>query len=632
MSGRGKARTEKTIKKVGKKAGQSVSEESPRGYFEHRLIATKSKESIIQEWEGWMGCFSQSEFQVLRDVSAKVHNLEDEARSVLASRIVMNHKVNLLQESSKQVHIASKELTAMVRNAPAPLSTSGMTSDPHGKYLSTDVLFPPRMDSSSTVVASLSSSSSKSRERPGDYLVEAIKRRRLEKGPASFRSLVDIAHAMHFGIYEELPESTAVQDNISPRRQTLCRLSLSYLKKASDATKHMNPEHNLPLKDAFVSLSGIWSMFCQDANVAFKDDYEQGLDACAVKELDIADAGFAAVVAPLVEIAECAAKTDAVVKAQPIIGKIYELQGAPGSETYCRSLDALKTILKHAERPLSGRTKDASEGDAVSLWSAIFREQLPATACLALNLGEQGLAAARQSNSHLFRIFDIIAGTRKCDTILTVEDLEVANFELKKGLCTDVKDEIQLRRTIKAMKSIRMEATVFSMKELDDIWVAGPACDKILLPQTEAEVLDFMKNDMHRLFSLLFLYDRYSRDVFVKKAEYERQLRRGKKAVLPLSSEEMESRDLEWDLLVLNTPAKQAGRRKSIVDQLGDNEEEFTLSSPSDPYSGALKRKDDEVNTASKSRSKPRKPKAFTDRVRDATDDEEDELTDSDTC
>lgn len=70
--------------------------------------------------------------------------------------------------------------------------------------------------------------------------------------------------------------------------------------------------------------------------------------------------------------------------------------------------------------------------------------------------GEQGLAAARQSNSHLFRIFDIIAGTRKCDTILPVEDLEVANFELKKGLCTDVKDVIQLRRTIKAMKSISM--------------------------------------------------------------------------------------------------------------------------------------------------------------------------------
>ncbi|KAF9926102.1 hypothetical protein FBU30_004279 [Linnemannia zychae] len=57
-----------------------------------------------------------------------------------------------------------------------------------------------------------------------------------------------------------------------------------------------------------------------------------------------------------------------------------------------------------------------------------------------------------------------------------------------------------------------------------------------------------------------FLYDRYSRKVLVKKTEYKRQLRRGIRAVLPLSSEEKESRDLEWDLLVLNTPAKQAVR------------------------------------------------------------------------
>ncbi|KAI1302135.1 hypothetical protein EDD11_005728 [Mortierella claussenii] len=577
------------------------------------------------------GRFSQSEIQVLRDVSAKVHNVDEEARTLLADRIVKNHKVNLLQEGSEQVHLVAKELTVMVRNAPAPLCSSSMTSELDGKLLSTDALFPPHTNSSS----------SKSRERPGDYLVESIKRQRLEKGPASFRSLVDIAHAMHFGIYEELPESVAAQDNISPRRQALCRLSLSYLKKASDTTKHTNPEYNLPLKDAFVSLSGVWSMFCQDANAAFKDDYEQGLDACAVKELDTPDTGFAAIVAPLVEMAECAAKTDAGVKAQLIISKIYELQGALDSESYCRSLDALKTILKHAERPLSGRIKDASEGDAVSLWSAIFREQLPATACLALNLGEQGLAAARQSNLHLFRIFDIIAGTRKCDTILTVEDLEVANFELKKALCTDVKDEIQLRRTIKAMKSISlmlrdyglqwMEATVFSMKELGDIWVAGPACDKILLPQTETEILDFMKYDMHRLFSLLFLYDRYSRDVLVKKSEYERQLRRSKMAILPLSTEDRQLRDLEWNL-VLNTPAKQAGRRKSIVDQLGDDDNELAPSSPSDRYSAALNRKNDEVNSASKSLFKLRKPKAFTDRLREAADDEEDELADSDTC
>lgn len=166
--------------------------------------------------------FSKSELQVLQDVGAKAHNVDDDARSVIANFIVKNHKVNLLQESSKQVHHVSKELTAMIRNgmalssygrlmytayycheclistslAPASLSTSGNTSDPPGKSLPPDALFPSHMNSSSTVEASLSSSSSKGRKRSGDSLVQGIKWRRLEKGPVTFRSFVDIAHAM----------------------------------------------------------------------------------------------------------------------------------------------------------------------------------------------------------------------------------------------------------------------------------------------------------------------------------------------------------------------------------------------------------------------------------------------------
>ncbi|KAG0378345.1 hypothetical protein BGX24_004077 [Mortierella sp. AD032] len=489
-------------------------------------MTTDSKAAIIPEWEEWMQDFLTSEFQVLRDVSAKVHNVDDGAKSVLTSRILKNHRVNLLQESFEQVHLVSKELTMMVRNAPAPLSTS------------------------------------------------------------------DIAHAMHFGIYEALPVTIAVQDNLSPRRQTLCHLSLSYLKKASNRTKYTNPEYTLPLKDAFVSLSGIWNMFCQDANSAFKDDYERGLDACAVKDLDNPDMGFAAIVAPLVEMAEHAAKTETGVKAQALISKIYYIQATPGSEIYCRSLGALKTIT--------------AAGNGV--------------------LGvEPGLTAARQSNLDLFEIFGIHAGTRKRDSIMTVEDLEVANFELKKALCTEIQDDIQLRRTIKATKSIRMEATAFSLKKLDDIWVAGPACDKVILPQTEAEILDFMKNDMHRLFSLLFLYDQYSREVLVKKAEYERQFRRSNKVVAPLPSEESEFRDLEWDLLVLNSPAKQAGRRKSIVEHLRDIDEDN--SAPNSPYirkSTSLDGVDTKGSIASRLRSVRSIQKTFEERLEDAAVDEED--------
>ncbi|KAF8949053.1 hypothetical protein BGZ46_005208, partial [Entomortierella lignicola] len=95
----------------------------PSEYFEHRCITTESKERIIHEWKEWTIEFSKSEIQVLRDISAKNHNIDDDAQSVIAKRIVKNHKVNLLQVSSEQVHHISKELTTMICNAPAPLST-----------------------------------------------------------------------------------------------------------------------------------------------------------------------------------------------------------------------------------------------------------------------------------------------------------------------------------------------------------------------------------------------------------------------------------------------------------------------------------------------------------------------------
>lgn len=81
---------------------------------------------------------------------------------------------------------------------------------------------------------------------------------------------------------------------------------------------------------------------------------------------------------------------------------------------------------------------------------------------------------------------------------------------------------------------------------------------------------------------------------------------------------------------MLNSPAKQAGRRKSIVEQLeGDDEEVFAPNSPSDRNSVALKRNDNEENTVLKLRSKPSKPRTFTERLRDAANDEEEELADS---
>ncbi|KAF9381914.1 hypothetical protein CPB97_007495 [Podila verticillata] len=147
------------------------------------------------------------------------------------------------------------------------------------------------------------------------------------------------------------------------------------------------------------------------------------------------------------------------------------------------------------------------------------------------------------------------------------------------------------------------------------------------------ELTDFMKIDMHRLFNLLMLYDQYSKEVLVKKAEYERRLRRSNKVILQPPSEEKECRDLEWDLPMLNSPAKQAGRRKSIVEQLkDDDDEDFVSNSPSNRKSIGLKSTHAEGSIALKFRSKPGKPKTLAERLKSMADDEEDDFAESDTC
>ncbi|KAF9425136.1 FKBP12-associated protein [Podila epigama] len=158
----------------------------PSGYFEHRRMTTETRQATIQEWEEWMNDFSKSEIQVLRDISAKSHKVDDDAQLILANRIVRTHKINMLQESSEQVHHVSKELTQLVRNA---FHHQDMT-------LSSSPLLSPRINLPSAAESPSSSSFLKGRERREDALPESGKRRRLENETASFRSLVDIAHAL----------------------------------------------------------------------------------------------------------------------------------------------------------------------------------------------------------------------------------------------------------------------------------------------------------------------------------------------------------------------------------------------------------------------------------------------------
>ncbi|KAG0041845.1 hypothetical protein BGZ83_001236, partial [Gryganskiella cystojenkinii] len=84
------------------------------------------------------------------------------------------------------------------------------------------------------------------------------------------------------------------------------------------------------------------------------------------------------------------------------------------------------------------------------------------------------------------------------------------------------------------------------------------------------------------------------------KAVYERRVRRGNKAILPPPYEEKEFGDLEWDLLVLNAPTKKSGRRKSILNQLKDDDkEDFVSNSPFNRKSSELESTDIKGSIAS---------------------------------
>ncbi|KAG0317584.1 hypothetical protein BG000_004511 [Podila horticola] len=166
-------------------------------------------------------------------------------------------------------------------------------------------------------------------------------------------------------------------------------MALSRLHDGNDDMRYPSSDSNVPLKDAFVALSGIWNMFSAEANKAFNDRLTEGKQLCLRKELEMPDDAFATLIKPLVSMADEGPDMD------DLIEKLYELQAIPSE--FRRSLDALKTIFKHAERPLHGKSKDPAEADSMSLWSSIFREQLPARTSLALNL-ELDLAIQLQKN------------------------------------------------------------------------------------------------------------------------------------------------------------------------------------------------------------------------------------------
>ncbi|KAF9393661.1 hypothetical protein BGZ94_006764, partial [Podila epigama] len=71
--------------------------------------------------------------------------------------------------------------------------------------------------------------------------------------------------------------------------------------------------------------------------------------------------------------------------------------------------------------------------------------------------GEQGCSASALSKSKLADVFETGTTARKCDGLLSVESVEVGNFECKRAGASRQEVACQLRKNIKINKSILLE-------------------------------------------------------------------------------------------------------------------------------------------------------------------------------
>ncbi|KAG0365904.1 hypothetical protein BGZ54_006071, partial [Gamsiella multidivaricata] len=132
-----------------------------------------------------------------------------------------------------------------------------------------------------------------------------------------------------------------------------------------------------------------------------------------------------------------------------------------------------------------------------------------------ISLGKQGCAATALSRSRLADVFNTGANARKCDCLLTVGGLEVANFEYKRGTANKQEVAFQLRKNLKINKSILLEldnthhndtgrsAVIYKLCKWKSIWVAGKASKTFMLPMTRREFQCFLEGPVFQLANLL---------------------------------------------------------------------------------------------------------------------------------
>ncbi|KAG9069617.1 hypothetical protein KI688_010521 [Linnemannia hyalina] len=105
--------------------------------------------------------------------------------------------------------------------------------------------------------------------------------------------------------------------------------------------------------------------------------------------------------------------------------------------------------------------------------------------------GEQGCSASGLSKSKLADVFETGTMPRKCDGLLSVNSVEVGNFEFKRASASKLEVACQLRKNIKINKSILLELDKYEL-ECEDAEDAVSSA-----PKNVAEILEWEQVVFH---------------------------------------------------------------------------------------------------------------------------------------
>ncbi|KAF9579038.1 hypothetical protein BGW38_004880, partial [Lunasporangiospora selenospora] len=313
---------------------------------------------------------------------------------------------------------------------------------------------------------------------------------------------------------------------MDPERKILYGLACRHLKEAKLASerkaankgakltsqqKQTNKDMCLLFRDAFVALSGVINLYSPATKKALSpSDCLEAKRLCLIPELENKDEDFTKLLDSL--------KTAKTRKLTAVLEDVYSWLGS--KPLYRLFLLVLRNIIENLLNPHHGDNKP-SESDALLIWGSILKDGRPKGTPFTFYLDEQGSSATRVSKNKLGYALNTGCVTRKCDCTLSVGKTQFGNGEAKRASTTPVDVKVQLRKNIKIARSVMLElnkygldcppqlslhglqADVFRVEPWKGVYVAAPACDPIVLPNTEAAWNPFIENTAHHLKNLL---------------------------------------------------------------------------------------------------------------------------------